>query len=79
MTRTIDYFFGIGSPWAYIGLDPFLDLGEGDGAVLGGVACTQEVEVGPVEQQDRAGGVEGHGDVSPCHRCPDHFRGPGGG
>ncbi len=26
MTKTIDYFFGIGSPWAYIGLDAFLDL-----------------------------------------------------
>jgi 2-hydroxychromene-2-carboxylate isomerase len=26
MTKTIDYFFGIGSPWAYIGLAPFRDL-----------------------------------------------------
>lgn len=23
MTKTIDYFFGIGSPWAFIGLEPF--------------------------------------------------------
>ncbi len=26
MTKTIDYFFGIGSPWAYIGFDAFRDL-----------------------------------------------------
>ncbi|MFJ6325314.1 MULTISPECIES: 2-hydroxychromene-2-carboxylate isomerase [unclassified Rhizobium] len=26
MTKTIDYFFGIGSPWAYIGLEPFKAL-----------------------------------------------------
>ena len=28
MTQKIDYFFGIGSPWAYIGLEPFLALAE---------------------------------------------------
>ncbi|MBX5050065.1 2-hydroxychromene-2-carboxylate isomerase [Rhizobium lentis] len=26
MTKTIDYFFGIGSPWAFIGLEPFSAL-----------------------------------------------------
>lgn len=26
MTKEIDYYFGIGSPWAYIGFDAFLDL-----------------------------------------------------
>lgn len=26
MTKTIDYFFGIGSPWAFIGLEPFVAL-----------------------------------------------------
>ncbi len=26
MTKTIDYFYGIGSPWAYIGFDAFLTL-----------------------------------------------------
>lgn len=26
MTKQIDYFFGIGSPWAYIGFDAFLAL-----------------------------------------------------
>lgn len=28
MTKTIDYFFGIGSPWAFIGFDAFLALAE---------------------------------------------------
>jgi 2-hydroxychromene-2-carboxylate isomerase len=26
MTKTIDYFFGIGSPWTFIGLEPFAAL-----------------------------------------------------
>lgn len=26
MTQTIDYFFGLGSPWAYVGLKPFVAL-----------------------------------------------------
>ncbi|KAA1176573.1 2-hydroxychromene-2-carboxylate isomerase [Rhizobium tropici] len=26
MTKTIDYFFGIGSPWSFIGLEPFAEL-----------------------------------------------------
>lgn len=26
MTKSIDYFYGIGSPWAYVGFDAFLDL-----------------------------------------------------
>lgn len=26
MTKSIDYFYGIGSPWAYIGFDAVLDL-----------------------------------------------------
>lgn len=28
MTVTIDYFFGIGSPWAFIGLEPFAALAD---------------------------------------------------
>lgn len=26
MTKTVDYFFSIGSPWAYLGFDTFVDL-----------------------------------------------------
>ncbi|WP_113331670.1 DsbA family protein [Hyphomicrobiales bacterium] len=28
MTKVIDYFFGIGSPWSFIGLDAFTDLAQ---------------------------------------------------
>jgi 2-hydroxychromene-2-carboxylate isomerase len=28
MTKSIEYFFSIGSPWSYIGLDAFVDLAE---------------------------------------------------
>lgn len=28
MTKTIDYFFSIGSPWAFIGLEPFAALAD---------------------------------------------------
>jgi 2-hydroxychromene-2-carboxylate isomerase len=34
MTRTIDYFFSIGSPWAYIGLEPFAALAREHGATV---------------------------------------------
>lgn len=34
MTDTIDYFFGIGSPWAFIGLDTFASLASRHGATV---------------------------------------------
>lgn len=34
MTKTIDYFFGIGSPWAFIGLEPFAALAAQHGATI---------------------------------------------
>jgi 2-hydroxychromene-2-carboxylate isomerase len=34
MTKTIDYFFGIGSPWSYIGLEPFTALAARHGATI---------------------------------------------
>lgn len=34
MTKTIDYFFGIGSPWAYIGLDSFAALAAEQNALI---------------------------------------------
>jgi 2-hydroxychromene-2-carboxylate isomerase len=34
MTKTIDYFFGIGSPWAFIGLEPFVALASQHGASI---------------------------------------------
>ena len=34
MTQRIDYFFGLGSPWAYVGLEPFVDLARAEGAEI---------------------------------------------
>ncbi|MFF2321476.1 2-hydroxychromene-2-carboxylate isomerase [Agrobacterium sp. NPDC058088] len=34
MTKTIDYFFSIGSPWAFIGLEPFAALANEQGATI---------------------------------------------
>lgn len=34
MTKTIDYFFGIGSPWAFIGLEPFATLASQHGTSI---------------------------------------------
>ncbi len=34
MTKSIDYFFGIGSPWAFIGLEPFTKLATEHGATI---------------------------------------------
>ncbi len=34
MTQRIDYFFNLGSPWAYLGLEPFLALARSVGAAV---------------------------------------------
>ncbi|GAA3065984.1 2-hydroxychromene-2-carboxylate isomerase [Rhizobium viscosum] len=34
MTKTIDYFFGIGSPWSFIGLDAFSELAQRHGVSI---------------------------------------------
>ena len=34
MTKTIDYFFSIGSPWAFIGVEPFAALAKQQGATI---------------------------------------------
>lgn len=34
MTKTIDYFFSIGSPWAFLGLEPFAALVKAQGATI---------------------------------------------
>lgn len=34
MTKTIDYFFSIGSPWAFIGLEPFAALANEHGVTI---------------------------------------------
>lgn len=34
MAKQIDYFFSIGSPWSYIGLDPFVEIAQRHDAVV---------------------------------------------
>ncbi len=34
MSKTIDYFFGVGSPWAFLGLEPFAALAKEHDAVI---------------------------------------------
>jgi 2-hydroxychromene-2-carboxylate isomerase len=34
MSKTIDYFFGVGSPWSYIGLEPFVALASQHQAII---------------------------------------------
>ncbi|MGM4984018.1 MULTISPECIES: 2-hydroxychromene-2-carboxylate isomerase [Rhizobium] len=53
MTKTIDYFFGIGSPWSYIGLDPFIDLAARFGAKVHPYLIPLIVENGAIYSRER--------------------------
>ena len=53
MTKTIDYFFGIGSPWSYIGLDPFVALAARSGAKIRPYLIPLIVENGAIYSRDR--------------------------
>ncbi len=53
MTKTIDYFFGIGSPWSYIGLDPRVELAERSGAEVRPYLIPLIVENGAIYSRDR--------------------------
>lgn len=53
MTKAIDYFFGIGSPWAYIGFDPFIELAAQSGAEIRPYLIPLIVENGAIYSRDR--------------------------
>ncbi|OJY78611.1 MULTISPECIES: DsbA family protein [unclassified Rhizobium] len=53
MTKTIDYFFGIGSPWAYIGLDAFVEVAARSGAEIRPYLIPLIVENGAIYSRDR--------------------------
>lgn len=53
MTKTIDYFFGIGSPWSYIGLDPFTALAGRFGAEIRPYVIPLIKENGAIYSKDR--------------------------
>lgn len=53
MTRKIDYFFSMGSPWAYLGLEPFLALAKSHGASIEPHAIPLIEENGGIYSRDR--------------------------
>lgn len=53
MTKTIDYFFSIGSPWSYIGLEPFLALATDNGVVIKPYLATVIEENGGIFSRNR--------------------------
>lgn len=50
---SIDYYFGIGSPWSYLGLSPFLDLSRRFGAEIRPVPIPLIQENGAIYSRDR--------------------------
>ncbi|MCR6502366.1 DsbA family protein [Shinella sp. CPCC 101442] len=53
MAETIDYYFGIGSPWSFIGLEPFLDLSQRFNATIRPVVIPLIVDNGAIYSRDR--------------------------
>lgn len=53
MTDTIDYFFSIGSPWAYLGLEPFRDLAKAYGKTIRPVPATIISDNGAISLRNR--------------------------
>lgn len=60
MTQKIDYFFGVGSPWAYLGLDPFVALAERFGAEIEPHVIPLIEENGGVYSRDRPAARRGY-------------------
>lgn len=53
MTQQIDYFFSLGSPWAYIGLDTFTELADAHGAHIVPHLVPLITENGGIYSRDR--------------------------
>jgi 2-hydroxychromene-2-carboxylate isomerase len=53
MTKTIDYFFSLGSPWAFIGLEPFAVLANKYGATIRPHVVPVIEENGGIYSRDR--------------------------
>jgi 2-hydroxychromene-2-carboxylate isomerase len=53
MTKTIDYFFSIGSPWSFIGHDAFVDLARRFGAEIRPILTTVIEENGGIYARNR--------------------------
>jgi 2-hydroxychromene-2-carboxylate isomerase len=53
MSANIDYFFAPGSPWAFLGLDPLLDLANRHGATVTPYPITIIAENGAISSKNR--------------------------
>lgn len=53
MTKIIDYFFSIGSPWSFIGLEAFIALAEREGAEIRPLLTTVVEENGGIYSRNR--------------------------
>ncbi|KQV34604.1 MULTISPECIES: DsbA family protein [unclassified Rhizobium] len=53
MTKTIDYFFSIGSPWSYIGFDTFVDLAKDNDVAITPYLTTVVEENGGIFSRNR--------------------------
>ncbi|MGO4567526.1 2-hydroxychromene-2-carboxylate isomerase [Rhizobium sp. 2YAF20] len=53
MTKTVEYFFSIGSPWSFIGLDAFLDLARKNDVEVKPYLTTVVEENGGIFSRDR--------------------------
>lgn len=53
MTKTIDYFFSIGSPWSYIGFDAFIELAAKSNAEIKPYLTTVVEENGGIFSRNR--------------------------
>lgn len=53
MTRTVDYFFSVGSPWSYIGFDAFVELAGKSGVEIKPYLTTVVEENGGIFSRNR--------------------------
>lgn len=53
MTQKIDYFFGLGSPWAYVGLEAFIKVAQAQGAAIEPHVIGLITENGGIYSRDR--------------------------
>lgn len=53
MTKSVDYFFSIGSPWSYIGLDAFVELAQRLDVVINPYLTTVVEENGGIFSRNR--------------------------
>lgn len=53
MTKIVEYFFSVGSPWSYIGFDAFVDLAENNGVEIRPYLTTVVEENGGIFSRNR--------------------------